>query len=59
MGVQLAQRVVDFGATPHEAATAPRLHLVAEEPLEVLESLDERIAALNAQLATMSVDDAR
>ena len=43
VGVQLAQRVVDFGATSHEAATAPRLHLVAEEPLEVLESLDERI----------------
>ncbi len=43
VGVQLAQRVVDFGATSHEAASAPRLHLVAEEPLEVLESLDERI----------------
>jgi gamma-glutamyltranspeptidase/glutathione hydrolase len=43
VGVQLAQRVVDFGATSHEAASAPRLHLVAEEPLEVLDTLDERI----------------
>ena len=43
VGVQLAQRVVDFAATSRQAAEAPRLHLVAQEPIEVLESLDERI----------------
>ena len=33
----------DKPAADDEAAAAPRLHLVAEEPLEVLKSLDERI----------------
>ncbi len=35
VSAQLAQRVVDFGATARQAATAPRMHLVGHEPVEV------------------------
>ncbi len=40
---QLCARFVDFAAGPLAAATAPRLHVETQEPLEVLETLDGRI----------------
>ena len=43
VGAQLAQRVIDFGAGAQEAAEAPRLHVVVEEPIEVSADMDEKI----------------
>lgn len=45
VSAQLAQRVVDFGAGALAAATAPRLHVEEQEPLEVLESAGEAIVS--------------
>lgn len=39
VGTQLAQRVVDFGATSYQAASAPRLHVLEGEPITVLDTL--------------------
>src|SRR5712692_283043 len=38
VSLQLCQRVVDGGATALEAASAPRIHVGTEEPLEMTES---------------------
>ena len=35
VGAQLAQRMIDFGASPYEAASAPRMHVQTHEPIEV------------------------
>ena len=50
VGAQLAQRVVDFGAGAQEAAEAPRLHVVVEEPIEVSPGMH---ASLAEQLQSM------
>lgn len=50
VSTQLAQRVIDYGATGREAASAPRMHLEGHEPVEVLESIDggivQKLAAM-------------
>lgn len=33
-GAQLMQRMIDFGASPYEAAAAPRMHVQTHEPIE-------------------------
>jgi gamma-glutamyltranspeptidase len=43
VGAQLAQRVIDFAASPQQAAEATRLHVVVEEPLEVRPDMDEEL----------------
>lgn len=40
-----AQRFIDAGASPLEAAEAPRMHVEAAEPVQVTASLDEGIVA--------------
>ena len=45
VGAQLAQRIIDFGSGPQEAAEAPRLHVVVEEPIEVRPDMDEVLVA--------------
>jgi gamma-glutamyltranspeptidase/glutathione hydrolase len=40
---QLAQRIVDFGSTVYEAASAPRIHLLTGEPLEISHNFDHAI----------------
>lgn len=42
VAVQLAQRIVD-GATVHQAATAPRIHTITGDPLEVSKNFDPAI----------------
>ena len=47
VSAQMAQRVVDYGATAYEAAAAPRLHVQTHEPLMITESAGkEAIAGL-------------
>ena len=41
----MAQRVIDFAASPQAAAEATRLHVVVEEPLEVRPDMDENLVA--------------
>jgi gamma-glutamyltranspeptidase/glutathione hydrolase len=40
---QMAQRIVDFGATVTQAATAPRIHMLTGEPLEISHNFDPLI----------------
>ena len=40
---QFAQRIVDFGAGAYEAAAAPRIHMLTDEPLEVSHNFDPAI----------------
>ena len=37
---QLVQRIVDYGATTHQAAMAPRIHTLTGDPLEVSSNFD-------------------
>ena len=41
VSAQMVQRVVDYGATSYEAASAPRLHVQTHEPLMIVESAGE------------------
>jgi len=41
VSAQMVQRVVDYGATSYEAASAPRLHVQTHEPLMITESAGE------------------
>src|SRR5207244_756403 len=41
--VQMAQRIVDFGATPYQAATAPRVHVLTGEPVEISRNFDPAV----------------
>jgi gamma-glutamyltranspeptidase len=43
VSAQVAHRIVDFGATSHQAAAAPRMHVGAQGPLVVSESLSASI----------------
>jgi gamma-glutamyltranspeptidase / glutathione hydrolase len=38
--VQMAQRIIDFGATAREAASAPRIHTLTGDPLEISANFD-------------------
>ena len=38
VSAQMAQRIVEYGATTREAAIAPRMHVEAEEPVTISES---------------------
>jgi gamma-glutamyltranspeptidase/glutathione hydrolase len=39
VSAQVAHRIVDFGATSHQAATAPRIHAGPQEPVTVSDTL--------------------
>jgi gamma-glutamyltranspeptidase/glutathione hydrolase len=41
--VQMAQRIVDYGATAREAASAPRIHTLTGGPLEISANFDPAI----------------
>jgi gamma-glutamyltranspeptidase/glutathione hydrolase len=43
VAVQLAQSIVDQGASAREAATAPRIHTITGDPLEVSADFDPRL----------------
>ena len=43
VSAQMAQRVVDYGATAYEAATAPRMHVQTKEPVQLTESVGDSI----------------
>ncbi|MEE2659409.1 MAG: gamma-glutamyltransferase [Candidatus Latescibacterota bacterium] len=43
VATQLLSRLVDFDAGPAVAATAPRMHVVAAEPLELQDTVEEHI----------------
>ena len=43
VALQLAQRIVDGGASVYEAAVAPRMHTINGEPLEVSDNFDPAI----------------
>ncbi len=43
VSVQMAQRIVDYGADAYEAATAPRIHTLTGDPLEILANFDPAI----------------
>ena len=40
---QLAQRIVDDGATAYQAATAPRMHVLTGEPIEISANFDPAV----------------
>jgi gamma-glutamyltranspeptidase len=40
---QLAQRIVDYGASVRQAATAPRIHTLTGDPLEISANFDPPI----------------
>ena len=42
VSAQMVQRIVDCGATSHEVAAAPRLHVQTHEPLLLTESAGEK-----------------
>ena len=44
VSAQLAQRLIDFGASPLQAAEAARMHVVVEEPVEVPTDMDVTLA---------------
>lgn len=48
VGAQLMQRMIDFGASPYEAAAAPRMHVQTYEPLEMMGQNEEIQAAVAA-----------
>jgi gamma-glutamyltranspeptidase/glutathione hydrolase len=41
--VQMAQRIVDYGATARQAASAPRIHTLTGDPLEISANFDPRV----------------
>jgi gamma-glutamyltranspeptidase/glutathione hydrolase len=45
VAVQLVQRVVDIGATPWAAASAPRIHTIDGDPIEISHNFDPSIRA--------------
>jgi len=45
VAVQLVQRIVDVGATPLQAASAPRIHTLTGEPIEISHNFDPAIRA--------------
>jgi gamma-glutamyltranspeptidase/glutathione hydrolase len=43
VAAQMAQRIVDCGASVHQAATAPRIHTITGDPLEISANFDPAI----------------
>jgi gamma-glutamyltranspeptidase len=43
VAAQMAQRIIDLGATVYEAAVAPRMHTVTGTPLELSSNFDSGI----------------
>ena len=43
VSAQMAQRVIDYGATAYEAAAAPRMHVQTEEPVRISKSVGASI----------------
>ena len=43
VAAMMAQQLVDLGASAYEVATSPRLHVVTEEPVEVLDTMRPEI----------------
>ena len=41
--VQMAQRIVDYGATARDAAVAPRIHTLTGDPLEISTNFDPAV----------------
>ena len=39
----MAQRIVDYGASVHQAATAPRIHTLTGDPLEISADFDAAV----------------
>ena len=55
---QLAQRIVDFGATVYQAVAAPRIHILTDKPLEISQNFDPAIRdALSAMGHRIEVPD--
>ncbi|PYT16190.1 MAG: hypothetical protein DMG59_11165 [Acidobacteria bacterium] len=55
---QFAQRIIDFGATVYDAAAAPRMHILTDEPLEISHNFDPAIRdALAARGHRIEVPD--
>jgi len=50
VGAQLAQRIIEYGATAYEAVTAPRMHVELKEPVHISESVGASI--LDSLVAT-------
>ncbi len=45
VSTMMAQQLVDFEATSLQVARSPRLHVVTEEPVEILDTMDRGIVA--------------
>ena len=45
VATMLAQQVIDFDASAYEAAISPRLHVLTDEPVEALDSMNPQIVA--------------
>lgn len=45
VAVQLAQRIVEWDASAYQAAAAPRMHVLSDEPLEISTNFDPGIRA--------------
>jgi gamma-glutamyltranspeptidase/glutathione hydrolase len=45
VAVQLIQRIVDLGATPFQAASAPRIHTLTGDPIEISRNFDPAMRA--------------
>ncbi len=45
VSVQMVQRIVDDGASPYQTATAPRIHTLTGDPLELSANFDPAIRA--------------
>jgi gamma-glutamyltranspeptidase/glutathione hydrolase len=58
VAVQLAQRIIDLGASPLEATSAPRIHTISGDPIEISRDFDPAIrAALEARGRRIEVPD--
>jgi gamma-glutamyltranspeptidase/glutathione hydrolase len=58
VSVQLAQRIIDFHATPRQAAEAPRIHTLTGNPIEISANFDPTLRhALEQRGHTLTVPD--
>jgi gamma-glutamyltranspeptidase/glutathione hydrolase len=58
VSVQLAQRIIDFHATPRQAAEAPRIHTLTGNPIEISANFDPSLRdALEQRGHTLEVPD--
>lgn len=58
VSAEMAQRIVDYGATPYESVSAPRIHVEVQEPVEITTSAGAPVlrdlAALGHQVKAVS-----